>query len=48
MNVHLGVKPFSCEKCNQSFSNNSNRLAHIRSVHKGVKRTKKIPVGVVL
>lgn len=48
MNVHLGVKPFSCEKCSQSFSNNSNRLAHIRSVHRGLKRTKKFPVGATV
>ena len=40
INVHLGVKPFACEQCNQRFSNASNRYAHVRSVHNGVKRTK--------
>ena len=40
MNVHLGIKPHNCEQCGQSFSNDSNKRAHIKSVHMGLKRSK--------
>ena len=40
MNVHLGIKPWSCDKCGQTFVNDSNRRAHIKSVHFGLKRSK--------
>ena len=33
MNMHKGLKPFSCEECFKHFQNNSNRAAHMRKLH---------------
>merc|ERR1712029_1259018 len=39
MNIHLGLKPYSCKLCqNAAYSNKSNLLAHTRQVHQGRKR----------
>ena len=34
MNSHLGLKPYKCHLCDTKFQNTSNRLAHLRNVHK--------------
>ena len=38
MNMHTGEKPYMCNFCGSTFANNSNRLMHERTVHKGHKR----------
>ena len=35
-----GLKPHKCKYCEASFSNVSNKLAHQRSTHEGIKRKK--------
>ena len=30
---------FICDECGESFTNNQNRLRHVRTVHQGKKRT---------
>ena len=32
-------KQFLCDECGESFTNNQNRLRHVRTVHQGKKRT---------
>ena len=34
MNSHRGLKPYKCHLCETRFQNTSNRLAHLRNVHK--------------
>ena len=34
LNSHLGLKPYKCHLCETRFQNTSNRLAHLRNVHK--------------
>ena len=42
MNIHLGKKPFKCTSCpGVAYANNANLSAHMRSVHKGIKRKPK-------
>ena len=40
MNIHNGLKPFRCELgCpDVAYANRGNLAAHVRSVHKGIKR----------
>ena len=40
MNIHYGLKPHKCKYCDQTFANVSNKLAHQRSTHEGIKRKK--------
>ena len=42
MNIHMGIKPFKCISCpGVAYANKANLSAHIRSVHKGIKRKPK-------
>ena len=34
LNSHLGLKPYPCSVCETRFQNPSNRIAHLRNVHK--------------
>ena len=40
MNTHTGEKPYECNICSAAFRSNGNLAAHIRSTHKGIKRSK--------
>ena len=40
VNIHTGEKPHKCKFCNVAFANFSNKAAHERSHHLGVKRKK--------
>ena len=41
MNIHTGVKPYKCQYCEQKFADGSNKIAHEKSVHEGIKRLQK-------
>ena len=42
MNCHLGLKPYQCDVCETRFQNNSNKVAHMKNVHKFSKSSKNI------
>ena len=41
INIHKGLKPFKCELgcADVAFANKANLTAHIKGVHKGIKRS---------
>ena len=41
MNIHTGLRPHACKMCTAAFSSAGNLYAHIRSLHKGIKRRDK-------
>ena len=40
LNIHRGIKPYSCDICDTKFGNLSNKLHHIKYVHGSSKRSK--------
>ena len=36
MNVHSGIKPYTCQFCGVNFQNDSNRIAHVRKLHRNI------------
>ena len=41
LNTHTGYAPHSCDICNAKFKSASNRNAHVKQVHQGIKRVVK-------
>ena len=41
LNTHTGARPHKCEHCDKCFADVSNKIAHVKSVHLGIKRGSK-------
>ena len=40
MNIHAGIKPYTCKHCPSNFANQSNKIMHEKVAHGGYERSK--------